>query len=142
MAHRGGRQLWPENTLTAFRGAAAMGVDVLEMDVHSSSDGVLVVLHDDTIDRTTDGMGLVHDYPLTALQALDAGYQWTADEGATYPFRGQGIAIPTLAEVLEAFPDAFLNVEIGNAPGSLTLYINISNWLGSARRFNGYGQVA
>ena len=87
MAHRGGRRLWPENTLYAYQKAAELEVDVLEMDVHSTQDGVLVMLHDDTVDRTTDGSGAIQEYALADLQALDAGYHWTDDEGVTYPYR-------------------------------------------------------
>ena len=112
IAHRGGSGLWPENTLLAFREAVALGVDVLEMDVHSTADDVLVVLHDDTVDRTTDGKGAIRDLPLAEAQALDAGYHWTADDGASYPYRGEGARVPTLQEVFQAFPQQRLNIEI------------------------------
>jgi glycerophosphoryl diester phosphodiesterase len=112
IAHRGGRGLWPENTLYAFRKAAELGVDVLEMDIRQTADGVLVILHDETIDRTTDGSGPVAALTLADLQRLDAGYRWSPDGGKTYPHRGQGIAVPTLKEVLDALPQARLNLEI------------------------------
>jgi len=112
VAHRGGSGLWPENTLVAFRKAKAMGADVLEMDVHSTRDDVLVVLHDDDVDRTTDGNGAVRDLSLAQAQALDAGYRWTADEGKTYPYRGQNTRIPTLEEVFQGFPETRMNIEI------------------------------
>lgn len=112
IAHRGGRGLWPENTLYAFKHAAALGVDVLEMDLRRTSDGEIVVLHDDTVDRTTDGQGPVDSYTLAKLKQLDAGYRFTPDDGASYPFRGQGISIPVLREVLQALPDARLNLEM------------------------------
>jgi len=112
IAHRGGADLWPENTLLAFRRALALGVDVLELDLQVTADGVLVVLHDATVDRTTNGRGAVHDMTLAALQALDAGYRWSADGGRTFPYRGRGIVVPTLARVLDAFPTARLLVEI------------------------------
>lgn len=112
MAHRGGRGLAPENTMVAFRQAVALDVDVLELDIRSTADGVLVVIHDETVERTTNGCGPVHSYTLSQLQQLDAGYRWTADNGRTYPFRGQGITIPTLAELFAAFPAMRMNVDI------------------------------
>lgn len=112
IAHRGGKGLWPENTLYAFREAVQLGVDVLEMDIHSTKDGVLVVIHDDTVDRTTNGSGEVQNYTLAELQQLDAGYRWTRDDGITFPYRGQGITIPALEEVLLAFPEMRFNIEI------------------------------
>jgi glycerophosphoryl diester phosphodiesterase len=112
IAHRGGRNLWPENTLYAYEKAVDLGVDVIEMDLHSTQDGVLVLMHDDTVDRTTDGQGPIQEYNLAELQKLDAGYNWTADEGATYPFRDQGIIIPTLEEVFSELPGVRMNIEI------------------------------
>jgi glycerophosphoryl diester phosphodiesterase len=112
IAHRGGRRLWPENTLFAYQKADELGVDLIEMDLHSTQDGVLVMMHDDTVDRTTDGSGAIQDFTLAELKQLDAGYQWTDDEGASYPYRGQGVVVPTMAEVFTALPDARLNIEI------------------------------
>jgi glycerophosphoryl diester phosphodiesterase len=112
MAHQGGKGLWPANTLYAFEGAFALGVDVLEMDIHCSADGALVVRHDPSVDSTTDGAGFIRDLSLAELKALDAGYRWTADGGRTFPFRGLGITIPTLEEVLAAFPNTRLNIDI------------------------------
>ena len=112
MAHRGGRGLWPENTLYAFERAVELGVDVLEMDIHTTADGVPVVMHDDTVDRTTDGSGPIHSFTLEELKGLDAGYDWSSDDGQTFPYRDQGITVPTLEEVFTAFPDVSLNIEI------------------------------
>jgi glycerophosphoryl diester phosphodiesterase len=119
MAHRGGDGLWPGNTLYAFEQAVALGVDVLEMDVHSTSDDVLVVIHDDTVDRTTDGRGAVHDFTLAELKTLDAAYRWTPDDGQTFPYRGQGITIPALEEMFVAFPGMPMNIEIKQAEPSI-----------------------
>ena len=119
MAHRGGRGLWPENTITAFKGAVDLGVEVLEMDIHSTKDGAIIILHDDTVDRTTNGTGLVQDLLLADVKALDAGYHWTPDDGITYPYRHQGILIPTLEEVLMAFPNSFYNIEIKQSEPSI-----------------------
>ncbi len=112
VAHRGGSGLWPENTLLAFRESAALGADALEMDVHSTRDDVLVALHDDSVDRTTNGEGAIRHLTLAEAQALDAGYQWTADDGASYPYRGEGAQVPTLEEVFQALPEQRLNIEI------------------------------
>jgi glycerophosphoryl diester phosphodiesterase len=120
MAHRGGRNLLPENTLFAFENALAIGVDVIEMDVHSTQDGVIVVIHDDTVDRTTDGTGEIQNYFLDELQKLDAGYNWTPDQGVTYPYRNQGVIIPTLEDVFSAFPEAHMNIEIKQEVPSIT----------------------
>ncbi|MDH4874643.1 glycerophosphodiester phosphodiesterase [Pseudomonas sp. BN515] len=112
IAHRGGRGLWPENTLFAFERAAALKVDMLEMDVRRTRDGQLVVLHDARVDRTTNGDGKVADLTLAEAQALDAGYRWSADGGESHPYRGQGIRIPTFEEVLKHFPEQAKVVEI------------------------------
>lgn len=113
IAHRGGSLLAPENTLLAFRRALQWWrADVLEIDVQPTRDGDCVVIHDATVDRTTDGTGPVSRFSVEELRALDAGYRFTPDGGATYPFRGRGIRISTLREVLEALPGARVNVEI------------------------------
>lgn len=111
-AHRGGSGRWPENTLYAFQRAAALGVDALELDIHSTADGELVVIHDPFVDRVTNGQGEVKNLTLAELKQLDAGYWWTEDGGQSFPFRGLGIAIPTLAEVFMAFPDWWINIDI------------------------------
>jgi len=116
MAHRGGAGLWPENTMHAFAEALALGVDVLEMDLHGTADGALVIIHDSTLDRTTNGTGAVGALTLAELKKLDAGYRWTNDGGRTFPFRGRSITIPTLREVLDAFPGARLNIDIKGSP--------------------------
>jgi glycerophosphoryl diester phosphodiesterase len=112
IAHQGGDGLWPSNTLYAFERATALGADVLEMDVHSTADGVIVLSHDETVDRLTDGSGLIKEMTLEQLKELDAGYDWNKDDSTSFPYRGQGITIPTLEEVLTAFPDMRMNIEI------------------------------
>lgn len=119
-AHRGGGGLFPENTLEAFKYSADLGVDVLELDIHSTSDGKLVVLHDRTLDRTTDGQGNVKDLTLEDLKKLDAGYRFTTDGGQTFPFRGKGITVPTLEEILAAFPAMTFNIEPKQQTPSIT----------------------
>ena len=112
IAHQGGEGLRPSNTMTAFANAVALGVDVLETDVHATADGELVMMHDDTVDRTTDGSGILREMTLAEVQALDAGYYWTDDDGQSYPYRGQGLRVPTLRDLLTAFPQMRFNVEI------------------------------
>jgi len=111
-AHRGGSQLWPENTMASFQGAVGLGYRYLETDVNLTKDGVMVTIHDATVDRTTDSSGVVRALPLAELRRLDAGYRFSPDGGKTYPFRGQGVSIPTLAEVVEAFPNVSLNIDL------------------------------
>lgn len=110
-AHRGGGGLYPENTLEAFEYSANLGVDVLELDVHSTADGKLVVMHDPAVDRTTDGSGKISELTLEQLKRLDAGYHFSSDGGATFPFRGRGVTVPTLEEIFSAFPSMNFNVE-------------------------------
>jgi glycerophosphoryl diester phosphodiesterase len=113
ICHQDGEDLFPTNTLYAYEECVGRyDTDVLEIDVHSTKDGALVVLHDETVDRTTDGTGLVKEKTLPALQLLDAAYWFTPETGAGWPFRGTGITIPTLDEVLDAFPDHLTNIEI------------------------------
>lgn len=113
IAHQGGDYLWPGNTLFALEQAQAMGVDVLELDIHASREGVLVVIHDATVDRTTNGQGVVSEMSLAELQALDAGYRWSPERRAeSFPYRGLGIRIPSLEEVFQTFPEELINVEM------------------------------
>lgn len=112
LAHQGGEGLWPSNTLYAFQHAVDLGVDVLEMDMHATRDGALVLMHDATVDRLTDGAGAVKEMTLPEVKALDAGYGFTPDGGQTYPYRGQGITVPTVEEVFAAFPALRYNIEI------------------------------
>lgn len=134
-AHRGGAFEAPENTLFAFREAMLRGADQLETDVAFTADGEIVVIHDTTVDRTTDGSGAVADLTLAEVQALDAAYCFEPGgyrdcksplDGDTHPYRGvrtgevappagytaDWFRIPTLREVLETFPGVPLNVEI------------------------------
>jgi glycerophosphoryl diester phosphodiesterase len=115
VAHRGASARAPENTLEAFRLAVEAGAGGLELDVHMSSDGEVVVIHDATVDRTTDGSGAVAGMTLGELRALDAGYRFSPDGGRTHPYRGRGVGIPTLAEVYEEFPATYTNIEIKEA---------------------------
>jgi glycerophosphoryl diester phosphodiesterase len=112
--HRGAAGLAPENTLPSFALALALGADVLELDVHASRDGVIVVSHDPTLERTTNGTGALRDHTFHQLQQLDAGYRFSRD-GHDFPYRGQGVRIPPFETVLKQFPLAYCNLEIKQA---------------------------
>jgi glycerophosphoryl diester phosphodiesterase len=109
--HRGAGGEAPENTLVSFERAVAAGADVLELDVHASRDGVIVVMHDPTLERTTDGSGLVREHTWSDLQRLDAGSQFTTD-GRSHPFRNRGVRPPSLDEVFQRFPRGHFNIEV------------------------------
>lgn len=111
-AHRGASGEAPENTMLAFQRAADLGIAYIELDVHLTRDGHVVVFHDDTLERTTNGHGQVKDHTLAEFQQLDAGYHFTPDAGKTFPFRGQGVTISPLTEVLRSFPHIRFTVEI------------------------------
>jgi glycerophosphoryl diester phosphodiesterase len=111
VAHRGGAALAPENTLEAFEKALVLGVDVLEMDLRFSADGAIVVVHDATVDRTTNGRGRVADLTLAELQDLDAAFRFENRSGG-FPYRGTGVTIPAFSDVLRELPEIRLNVEM------------------------------
>lgn len=135
LAHRGFRGQYPENTMLSFQKAAELGVDGLEMDIHSTKDGVLVVSHDATVDRMTNGPGPIKEMTLAELQQLDAGYRWSPDGGQTFPFRGQGITIPTLEEVFTAFSQFWINVDIKQSqPAIVTPFVEMIRRFGMAER--------
>ena len=111
IAHRGGALLAPENTLIAFQNAVRLwGADMVEMDVQLTRDGEVVVIHDETVDRTTDGRGRVADLTYSQLQSMDAGYGFRDPEGNP-TFRGTGVTVPRFEDVLLALPDTRMNVE-------------------------------
>src|SRR5574339_680381 len=86
IAHQGGDGVWPGDTLFAYEKAVEIGSDVLEMDAHITRDGRIVLMHDETVDDTTDGTGLIEEMTLDELKQLDAAYDWSTDYG-TYPYR-------------------------------------------------------
>lgn len=131
--HQGGEDEAPSNTLYAYHDGLAKGGDMIELDVHASKDGQLVAIHDDTVDRTTNGSGRVNALTLRQLRRLDAAWNFVPGENAVpgrpasaYPLRGVRLGrkappagfeaadfrIPTLAEVFGAFPDVPVNIEI------------------------------
>ena len=112
IAHQGGDGIWPGDTMYAFEKAVEIGSDVLEMDAHITKDGQIVLMHDEEVDRTTDGSGLIEDLTLDELKRLDAAFRWSNDDGKTFPYRGQGIQVPTLEELFQKFPQMRYVIEI------------------------------
>lgn len=123
-AHQGGAREAPSSTLLALQQAVDAGADALELDVHASADGHLVVCHDPTVDRTTEASGAIAAMTLAELRRLDNAYWWVPGSvvdhdrpPSDYPLRGRApddasLGIATLDEVLEAFPDTYLNLDI------------------------------
>ena len=115
VAHRGASDRAPENTIEAFRLGVEQGADAIELDVHLSADGQLAVIHDPTLDRTTDRTTTVADAPMAEIQAADAGWTFAGADG-DFPYRGKGLTVPTLPEVLEWMPGGVgLAVEVKTA---------------------------
>ncbi len=104
IGHRGNRAFAPENTLPSFLEAAALGADAIEFDLRVARCGTLVVIHDATLERTTDGNGEVASHSAAELARLDAGAKFTRDGGQTFPWRGRGAVVSTFDEVVEALP--------------------------------------
>ncbi len=107
-----------ENTIAGMQAAFDAGADIVEFDVHPTTDNHFVVFHDWTLDCRTDGHGVTREQDLATLKALDIGYGYTADDGQTFPFRGKGVGLmPTLDEVLAAFPDRrfLINIKSNDA---------------------------
>ncbi|MHC4045424.1 glycerophosphodiester phosphodiesterase family protein [Bradyrhizobium sp. 23AC] len=102
-----------ENTIPSMRASFDAGADVVELDVHPTTDGEFAVFHDWTLDCRTDGHGVTREQSMAKLKMLDIGYGYTADSGKTFPFRGNGIGMmPTLSEVLATFPDKKLLINV------------------------------
>jgi glycerophosphoryl diester phosphodiesterase len=124
IAHRGGAKLRPENTWPAFEHAVSLGVDALECDVHLSRDGEVVVIHDPTLDRTTNAHGDVGGWRAHDLSHVDAGFRFGPDAG--FPFRGQGIGVPRLADLLRRWPEMPLVIEIkGDQTATVTRVLEV-----------------
>jgi len=109
-AHRGSRVLWPENTMEAFQGAVDLGYHYIETDVQLTADGVVVVFHDDDLDRLTNATGPVRQWRWEDLQQLDAA--WSFGAAVDYPMRASGCRISSLAEVLDTFPHQHFNIDL------------------------------
>jgi glycerophosphoryl diester phosphodiesterase len=112
IAHRGNAAHAPENTIEAFAQALSLGADAIEFDVHASRDGVPVVLHDPTLQRTAGRADPVASLTLAQLREANAGMMFSKDGGLTFPYRDRGLRIPTVAELLTSFPDALLLIEV------------------------------
>ncbi len=110
-AHRGGAGEAPENTLEAFEIAVTLGYMYIETDAHVSSDGVLVAFHDERLDRVTDRPGAIAELGIVEVEAADAGYMFSLDGGSSFPFRGRGIRVPRLEEILVRWPAARVNID-------------------------------
>ena len=104
IGHRGSRAHAPEDTLPSLLEAVALGVDAVEFDLHVSRDGHLVLMHDPTLERTTNERGPLASRTLAELRSIDAGYRFTRDGGATFPWRGRGANIVAFDDVVEALP--------------------------------------
>ena len=116
-AHRGGAALAPENTLAAFDNGIALGADGLELDVHLSRDGVVMVHHDPELNRTTNLDGPINQRTADELAQADAG--WWFSRGDEYPFRGRSGGVPTLAEVLTRYPGCRIIIELKTSSAEL-----------------------
>lgn len=137
IAHRGGMGLYPENTMFAFNSVIhEHNVDALEIDLQLTKDNIPIIIHDSTIDRTTNGKGKVRDLTFDELQSFDAGYNFTVDNGKTFPFRGMNITIPSLEEFLYQFSNILINIEIKY--NSLLLIIKTKKLL---KKFRAYQNV-
>jgi glycerophosphoryl diester phosphodiesterase len=112
LAHQCGDLIWPGDTMYACEQAVAIDADILDLDFQFTSDGVPVLIHDETLERTSNGTGRIEDHTIAELKELDAAYNWSPDGGQTFPYRGQGITFTTVEEIFQAFPDKHLNIEI------------------------------
>jgi len=105
VGHRGAAAHAPENTMESFRLAAEMGADAIELDVHLTADGQLAVIHDETLDRTTDRTGRVAELTMDAIREADAGATFAREGDSGFPFAGRGLTVPALPEVLAWLPE-------------------------------------
>ena len=111
IAHRGGAEEAPQNTLEAFAAAVALGYRYLETDAHLTRDGVLVAFHDPRLDALTDRTGAIASLPIAEVEAADAGHVFSPDGGRSFPFRGCGVQVPRLEALLTRWPEARVNID-------------------------------
>ena len=111
IAHRGGADEAPENTLEAFGAAVDLGYRYLETDAHVSRDGIVVAFHDPHLDASTDRRGDLAGMTIAEIEAADAGWVFSPDGGRSYPFRDRGVRIPRLEELLLRWPQARVNID-------------------------------
>lgn len=134
LAHRGASTALPENTLEAFRAGIEAGAGGIELDVHVTRDGEVVVIHDATVERTTDGCGLISDMTMAQVRALDAGHCFSGD-GGSFPNRNQRFRVPTLAEIYDDLPETPVNIEIKEArAGDEEIVFGLVRRAGAERR--------
>lgn len=129
IGHRGAAGVAPENTVASIEHGVRAGAQAIEVDVHVSLDGRLVTIHDDTVDRTTDGSGPVESLTLEELRRLDAGHAFTVDRGHSFPFRGQDVRVPTLDEAVEAAAGLPMVIEVKSPAAGRAL----ADWLRARR---------
>ncbi|MBW2419889.1 MAG: glycerophosphodiester phosphodiesterase [Deltaproteobacteria bacterium] len=131
LGHRGAAGSAPENTLLSFEKALELGAHIIESDVHATSEGEAVLIHDDFVDRVSEASGRVAELSVAGIQALDAAYHWSDDGGASFPLRGKGVRIPTLEEAFAALPHARFNLELKSGETRLAVRV-----LDLVRRFD------
>ena len=119
IAHRGGRRIRPEHTIVAYDQALLDGADILELDVHETMDGILVVMHDGTVNRTTDCTGAIKEMLFADIRECDAGYNFDPDGDESYPYRGMGLVVPTMVEVFERYPETAFVIEVKQSNPSI-----------------------
>lgn len=136
IGHRGAAGEAPENTLVSFQRAVQDGARFLELDVRSTEDGEVVIIHDATLRRTTNGRGRVSRLTVKEIKAFDAGYRFTPNGGISYPYRGQKIQIPTLEELFSACPTVKAIVEIKQARPPI-----VKNVIETVKRLGREGQI-
>ena len=112
LAHRGASGHYPQGTWLAFQKALDQGADQLELDVHLSKDSHIIINHDSDLEANVGINDAIKDLTLAQLQSLDAGHEFSKDNGASYPFRGIGLSLLTLPEFMDYFPHEKINIEI------------------------------
>ncbi|WP_444897730.1 glycerophosphodiester phosphodiesterase [Microbulbifer sp. SSSA005] len=112
LAHRGASGEYPQSTILAFDMALEQGADTLELDIHLSKDQFIIINHDADLKKNVGVSDKIEDLTLVEIKALDAGHEFTLDNGDSYPFRNQGLVLLTLNELFESYPNAIFNIEI------------------------------
>jgi glycerophosphoryl diester phosphodiesterase len=111
IAHQGGNKEYPDQSMLAFDNSVNLGIQILELDIHRTMDSVLVIHHDASIDRLTNQTGMIKEMTWDELQDVDGAYNWTIN-GENYPYRGKGVQIISLAQLIEKYPDKVYDIEI------------------------------
>ena len=111
IAHQGGNHLYPDQSILAFQNSVDLGIQVLELDVHRTLDGIIVIHHDASINRLTNDTGMIKEMLWDDLQKVDGAYNWTMD-GENYPYRGKGVKILSLPQLFEKYSDKIYDIEI------------------------------